>query len=118
MRKRKRITLQRDCQNALAVTALLAVIATIGCDGEGPTGLFRTAHIDPHTLKMSFTDRLSWPPPAAGGFYERFSASPGYTVLYIAPGGRPDPDIISLTDHSVIETKGSHRVILTGDYGT
>ncbi len=118
MRKGKRITLQRNCQNALAVTALLTVIATIGCDGEGPTGLFRTAHIDPHTLKMSFTDRLSWPPPAAGGFYERFSASPGYTVLYIAPGGRPDPDIISLTNHSVIATKGSNRVILTGDYGT
>jgi hypothetical protein len=109
--------LQRDFQNAIAAAALLAVIATIGC-GEGPTGLFRTAHIDPHTLKMSFTDRLSWPPPAGGGFYERFSASPGYTVLYIAPGGRPDPDIISLTDHSVIATKGSNRVILTGDYGT
>jgi len=67
---------------------------------------------------MSFTDRLSWPPPAGGGFYERFSASPGYTVLYIAAGGKPDPDIITLTDHSVIARKGSNRVILTGDYGT
>jgi hypothetical protein len=69
-------------------------------------------------MKMSLTDRLSWPPPSGQGFYQRLSAQQGYTVRYIAPDGRPDPDAISMTDHSVIETKSSEQVILTGDYGT
>ena len=47
-----------------------------------------------------------------------FSAPEGYTVRYIAPDGKPDPDVLSLTDQSVIETKSSVRVLLKGDYGT
>ena len=108
--------LQRSFQKALAATALLAVVAAIGC-GD-PTALFRQAPIDLDTMRISFTDRIPWPPPAGKGLYERLSAPQGYTVRYIAPDGKPDPDVLSLTDQSVIETKSSVRVLLKGDYGT
>ena len=68
-------------------------------------------------MKMSLTGQLSRP-PSGQGFYQRSGAQQGYTVQYISPDKKIDPDIIMMTDHSVIETKGSERVLLRGDYGT
>jgi hypothetical protein len=53
--------MRRDIKNVFSAATLLASLVALGC--EGPTEYFRTAQIDPLTMKMNLGGRLTSPPP-------------------------------------------------------
>jgi hypothetical protein len=108
--------MKRDIKNVFSAATLLASLVALGC--EGPTEYFRTAQIDPLTMKMNLGGRLTSPPHPGIGFYQRTTAQQGYSVLYFKPDKRVDPDLLMMTAKSVIETKSSLQVLIRGDYGT
>jgi hypothetical protein len=108
--------MRRAIKNVFSATTLLASLVALGC--EGPTEYFRTAQIDPLTMKMNLGGRLTSPPPPGMGFYQRSGAQQGYSVQYFKPDKRVDPDLIMMTAQSVIETKSSLQVLIRGDYST
>ncbi len=88
----------------------------MGC--EGPTTIFETARVDVKTMKVSFEGRVPWPPPSGRSYYQRSSAQQGYTVQRFDAAGVPDPDVLSLTERSVLLVRSSNQVLLKGAYGT
>jgi len=108
-------TLRLKSQRGLFVASLLVLLPMLSC--QGPDGYYQSAEIDPHTMKTTLSGQSFFGSPSSGGYYWRSGMHQGYALRYIGADGRLDPDMVTMTEESVVATKVSDQVLLQGENG-